>query len=274
MRESGTTSQQKMCFEESISIEPLLDAPVLVVKNEIKTLVIADLHIGIEHEFYKSGITIPSQTQKQLAKIIDYIEKIEPDRLLLLGDVKHNIPLISYQERGDVPKFLEELAKSAPMDIVPGNHDGKLDFLIPRGADITLHSSRGILRDDIGYFHGHAWPYAKILSAKHVVMAHNHPSVRFKDQLGYRKVVPAWIRVNFDENVIRKHYSIKADKNISRHLTIMPAFNELCGGIIFNEASYDDLVGPISTSRAIKLDSAEVYLLDGTYIGRMRNLRV
>ena len=137
-------------------IEPLLDTPVLVVKNEVKTLVIADLHLGIEYDLYKSGIRIPSQTQKQLAKLIGYIEKTDPDRLLLLGDVKHNVPLISYQEQGDVPRFLGELAKHAPIDIVPGNHDGNLGFLIPKGADITLHSSRGVLRGDIGYFHGHA----------------------------------------------------------------------------------------------------------------------
>lgn len=262
-----------MCFEESVRIEPLLDAPVLVVKNEVKILVIADFHIGIEYDLYKSGIRIPSQTQKQLTKLIGYIEKTDPNRLLLLGDVKHNVPLISYQERGDIPRFLEELAKRAPIDIVPGNHDGNLDFLIPKGADITLHSSRGILRDDIGYFHGHAWPSAKILSAKHVVMAHNHPAVRFTDPLGYRSIVPAWIRVNFDESVVRQHYSITADKKISQCLTIMPAFNELCGGIPFNEASHEDLLGPISTSGAIKLESAEAYLLDGTYIGKIRNLR-
>jgi metallophosphoesterase superfamily enzyme len=262
-----------MCFEERVKIEPLLDTPVLVVKNEVKTLVTADLHIGIEYDLYKSGIRIPSQTQKQLAKLIDHIEKIDPDRILLLGDVKHNVPLISYQERGDVPKFLGELAKLAPIDIVPGNHDGNLGFLIPKDADITLHSSRGILRDDIGYFHGHAWPSANIISAKHVVMAHNHPAVQFIDKLGYRSILPAWIRVNFDENVIRHHYSITADEKISQCLTIMPAFNELCGGIPFNEASHEDLLGPISTSGAIKLEGAEVYLLDGTYIGKIRNLR-
>ena len=262
-----------MCFEESVKIEPLLDTPVLVVKNEVKTLVTADLHIGIEYDLYKSGIKIPSQTQKQLAKLMDHIEKIDPDRILLLGDVKHNLPLISYQERGDVPRFLGELVKRAPIDIVPGNHDGKLDFLIPKGADITIHSSRGLLRDDIGYFHGHAWPHAKILSAKHVVMAHNHPSVRFTDKLGHKSILPAWIRANFDENVIRRQYPISADKKISRCLTIMPAFNQLCGGIPFNEASHEDLLGPISSSGAIKLEIADVYLLDGTYIGKIKNLR-
>lgn len=262
-----------MCFEESVKIEPLLDTPVLVVKNEVKTLVIADLHIGIEYDLYKSGIRIPSQTQKQLAKLIDYIEKIDPERILLLGDVKHNVPIISYQERGDVPKFLGELAKLAPIDIVPGNHDGNLGFLIPKGADIAIHSSRGFLRDEIGYFHGHAWPSAKILSAKHVVMAHNHPAVLFTDKLGHRSILPAWIRANFDENIIRQHYHITADKKIPRCLTIMPAFNELCGGIPFNEGSHEDLLGPISTSGAIKLESADAYLLDGTYIGKIKNLR-
>lgn len=262
---------QNRYFEESM-MKPILDTPVLVVKNDVKTLVIADLHLGIEYDLYKSGIRIPSQTQKQLARLIGYIEKTDPDRLLLLGDVKHNVPLISYQEQDDVPRFLGELAKHAPIDIVPGNHDGGIDFLIPKGADITLHSSRGILRDDIGYFHGHAWPSAKLISAKHVVMAHNHPAVRFTDPLGYVSIVPAWIRTHFDENVVRQRYSL-ANKEISQCVTIMPAFNELCGGIPFNEASHEDLLGPVSTSGAIKLESAEAYLLDGTHIGKIRDLR-
>jgi metallophosphoesterase superfamily enzyme len=53
----------------------------------------------------------------------------------------------------------------------------------------------------------------------------------------------------------------------------MPAFNELVGGIAFNEATYETLLGPLFANRAILLEQAEVYLLDGTYLGTVGQLR-
>ncbi len=53
----------------------------------------------------------------------------------------------------------------------------------------------------------------------------------------------------------------------------MPAFNELVGGIAFNEASYETLLGPLFSNRAISLEKAQAYLLDGTYLGTVEQLR-
>jgi hypothetical protein len=53
----------------------------------------------------------------------------------------------------------------------------------------------------------------------------------------------------------------------------MPAFNELAGGVAFNEATYDTLLGPLFTNRAVELETAEVYLLDGAYLGTVSQLR-
>ena len=53
----------------------------------------------------------------------------------------------------------------------------------------------------------------------------------------------------------------------------MPAFNELCGGVAFNESVRDDLLGPIFSSGAVELDNSEIYLLDGTFLGILKNIR-
>jgi metallophosphoesterase superfamily enzyme len=91
-----------------------------------------------------------------MARIRDYVEKVKPDRIVLLGDIKHNIPRTSWQERQEVPCFLKELASFARVEIVPGNHDGDIESLIPE--NVTVHSMRGFLFDGTGYFHGHTWP--------------------------------------------------------------------------------------------------------------------
>ena len=72
-----------------------------------KTLVIADLHIGVEYELYKSGIRIPKQTDKLLARIKNLLKTTKANRLVLLGDLKHFIPYLSIQEIKELPKFIK-----------------------------------------------------------------------------------------------------------------------------------------------------------------------
>jgi len=252
-------------------IRPVLDAPVLVAERRKRILVAADLHLGIEYELYKSGVTIPSQTEKLLNRLLGHIKQIAPDRLLLLGDVRHSVPWISRQEAGEIPRFLSELARYVPIDIVPGNHDGRMGSLMPKDADITLHPSKGTAMDGVGYFHGHTWPSADVLSAEHVLVAHNHPTVRFVDSLGRVSIEPAWILTTLDTDALMKRYRNVTIK--TKDVMVMPAFNGLCGGTSFNTSTPEELLGPTFTSGAIELEGAEVRLLDGTHIGKIRDLR-
>jgi hypothetical protein len=251
----------------SITVVPLVDEPVLIVENEMRVLVIADLHLGIERELYRYGINIPSQTDKILNSVIDQIKRTNPDRVVLLGDIKHNVPLTSKQERGEIPRFLECLSEHLPVEIVPGNHDGGIGMLTP--TSISLHQSTGFILDGVGYFHGHAWPSPELFSASHMVMAHEHPIIRLKDEMGYIMTKQAWIRTKFDRDKIFSHYNLKSWKNPS--LTIVPAFNGLCGGIPFNDED-PKLLGPMS--KAIRIDDGEVHLIDGTYIGNLKTIKI
>ncbi len=250
-------------------ISPLLNEPALVVENAFRTLVIADIHLGIEWELYHSGFSIPSQVKKRTMRIRDYIMKVKPDRVVLLGDIKHNVPVTSWQEKQEVPAFLKELAAFAPVDIVPGNHDGDIGNLVPE--NVTVHDMKGFVMDNVGYFHGHTWPGVELLSASYVVMSHNHPTIRFTDTLGHAVSEEVWIRTRFIEKAIREHYGdiIWDDPEV----IIMPAFNELCGGIPFNESMHEELLGPVFANHAIELEKARAFLLDGTDLGTIGSIR-
>ncbi len=250
-------------------ISPLLNEPALVVENTFKTLVIADVHLGIEWELYQSGFSIPSQFEKRKMRIHDYIIKVKPERIVLLGDIKHNVPITSWQERQEVPGFLKELSAFAHLDIVPGNHDGDIEELIPE--NVTLHGMRGFVLDDVGYFHGHTWPDVELFSASHVVMSHNHPTIRFTDSLGHGVSEEVWIRTYFIEKAIKEHYG--EIKWSSPEVIIMPAFNELCGGIPFNESIHEELLGPVFANHAIELEKARAFLLDGTDLGTVGSIK-
>ncbi|MGB9927782.1 MAG: metallophosphoesterase [Methanosarcina sp.] len=258
-------------------IIPILEEPALKVTNSETSLVIADIHLGIEWDLYRSGINIPSRMKERLNKILGYIQENSPDRVILLGDVKHNVPQVSWQEKSEIPRFLEILSEHAHVDLFPGNHDGGIEFLFDRQKDIKIYSARGAVIDGVGYFHGHTWPAPELLAASHVIIAHNHPTIRFTDAFGYSTVEPAWIRTKFRTDVMGDHFGILDFENPTQwanpDLFIMPAFNELCGGVPFNESTREDLLGPAFSSGGIELENAEVYLLDGTRLGLLKNIR-
>src|SRR5659263_41991 len=147
---------------------PILNEPALVVENSLKVLVIADIHLGIEWELYHRGFSIPSQVEKRKKRMLDHINSEKPDRIVLLGDIKHNVPRTSWQEKKEVPDFLKALEAYAPVDIVPGNHDGGIEELI--SENVSIHGTRGFVLDGVGYFHGHTWPDRELLSPEQVVM--------------------------------------------------------------------------------------------------------
>lgn len=258
-------------------IMPIIEEPALIVTNNETSLVVADIHLGIEWDLYRSGINLPSQMKGRLDRLLGYIQTNLPDRVILLGDVKHNVPQVSWQEKDEIPRFLETLAEHTHVDIFPGNHDGGIELLFNRQKDISVHSTRGEVLDGVGYFHGHTWPAPEILAASYVVTAHNHPTIRFTDLFGYSVVEPAWIKTKFNLEVLKVHFGNLDFENPAHwadpELFIMPAFNELCGGVPFNESTQEELLSPAFSSGGIKLEASEVYLLDGTRLGLLKNIR-
>jgi metallophosphoesterase superfamily enzyme len=92
----------------TIDLQPIHDEPALLYKEK-KLLIIADLHIGIETELQESGLQVPSQTGLMQERVIALIETYDIADLVVLGDVKHNIPTSSNQERSDVRRFLDAI---------------------------------------------------------------------------------------------------------------------------------------------------------------------
>jgi len=251
--------------------QPLVNEPALTVGS---TLVLADLHIGIEHELALNGVNIPSQIDRRIDRALQYLATTKAKRVVLLGDVKNTILKASALERHDVPLFLQSLAECVPVDILPGNHDGGIEYWLPRYSrfEINIHSSKGCSVHGAGLVHGHTWPSTELLRCGYVIMGHNHPKVRMADPLGHVSSKPVWIRTRFVESVFRERYP-EIDGYADPRVIIMPAFNELVGGIAFNEACYETLLGPVFSNRAIALEHAQAYLLDGTYLGTVEQLR-
>lgn len=258
--------------EEQQEPRPVINEPAMTVGD---TLVLADLHLGIEHELSLSGINIPSQIEQRIDRAFRYLEMTNARRVVLLGDVKHSIGKTSPLERHDIPHFLRSIADRARVEIIPGNHDAGIEYLIPRDTrfGIKIRSSKGCRISSVGFVHGHTWPSAELLACSYVILGHNHPIVRLADSLGYVSSKPVWIRTRFVESIFREKYP-ELNGYRDPRVIIMPAFNELVGGIAFNEATYDTLLGPLFAHHVILLEEAQAYLLDGTYLGTVDQLRL
>lgn len=278
-------------------ITPIPHQPALLVKEaKHKTLVIADLHIGWEMALSQKGIHIPTQTPRLLSKLINLTSSCKPEKLLILGDVKHTVATAEIGEWHDVPDFFNELKKQIKeICVIRGNHDGNLEALLPE--NIKILSATGIALDEVGFFHGHRWPSPTLLKCKTLIMGHVHPIVAFRDPAGFRITRQVWIKVNCDKiqltKVLLEKHKIKIEKNpeetLWKHckikpktlqLFIMPSFNEFLGGRPLNERKLgrntktERIVGPVLRSEAVDMENAETYLLDGTFLGTLNQLKI
>lgn len=250
-----------------MAIKFLTDYPALFITNK-KALVIADLHLGLEHQLYQSGIVIPPQAEK-FQKIIDkLIRMTKAKTLIILGDLKHKVPGISYREEKEIPKLLNHLVEKVKIIIVKGNHDTFLQEILPK--EVKFYSSRGFKLGKYGFFHGHAWPSKELMQCDNLFIGHIHPSIEFKDSLGYRSIEQVWVRAKLDEELVKKKYKIR--KYGRMQITILPTFNRLLGGLTLNTKTSKELIGPLLANKFIDIDRAKTYLLDGTFLGNVKQL--
>jgi len=239
-----------------MNLYPVHNEPALMFD---KTLIIADLHIGIEHVLRKAGFNIPSQSRKMMERIIMLCRKHNVNRIVIVGDIKHNIPNVSYQEFDEIPRFFEALLNLGDVDVIPGNHDGGIKKILPE--NVKIHSSKGFTLSNIGFFHGHTWPDENIMKCEYVVMGHNHPVIVFKDRLGYSFSKACWLRGKMLKN--RDRY-----KTTNPEIIIMPSFNKLCG----NPVNQKKFLGPIT--KLLDIKNLSIYLLNGTFLGKIKDVRL
>jgi putative SbcD/Mre11-related phosphoesterase len=245
---------------QKIDLKPIPNEPALYI-NKKKILVFADLHIGIESELSEKGINAVSQTKKITFHFVSLCKKYKPKEIVLLGDIKHNIPSSTIQERKDVKNFLEEIKSYGIIHIVPGNHDGNIQKISPNHT--IIHPSDGFIIENIGFVHGHRWPAKEIMNCKQILMGHTHPNIMFTDRLGYKTFEPCWIKGNFDYKKLKEKYPDSTDPQI----LVMPAFNSLCGGIAANK---EGITGPIG--KIIEIENAQIFLIDGTHLGKIKDI--
>jgi len=245
----------------SIALQPIPEHPALFIPT-LQMIVISDLHIGIEHELQEHGVHASDLTPMMIKEIIALCAQYHPTDLLILGDLKHSIPATPYIEQRKVKSLLTTLQEYVQVHIVPGNHDGFLKRFIPPG--ISIYSSSGVTIENYAFVHGHRWPNPSHLKTDHLIMAHSHPTVALKDRLQYTTYEPCWIKAKPIPKKIIERYP---DYNPNITFLFIPAFNPISGGLAVNE---EGIMGPLS--KITNIDLADIYLLDGTFLGKVQDI--
>ena len=240
---------------------PIPDRPALSIRD-MGILVVGDLHIGIESHLSSKGFHIPSQT----FRMEDELESIADghDRLVIIGDVKHQVPGSTFQEHREVPRFFESLLDVFErVDVVRGNHDSGLEPFLP--SDVSLHPATGLRIGGVGLVHGHTWPSNEVMSSDLLVMAHSHPAVQFLDGVGKRTTEPCWLRGTFAS--MGRYLSVPGS------VIVVPAMNRALGGSPVNLEGRE-LLGPLFRQGLLDRMSMDVYLLDGVRLGRVSEMLI
>ena len=169
-----------------------------------------------------------------------------------------------------------------------------IKYMLPE--NVELHPATGVVVDDVGLFHGHKWPSPALLGCKTLMMGHLHPVVVFRDPAGFKITRQIWMKATCNtealarillqkhrvkvegsvEETVWKHFKVKLR---TKEVFIMPSFNDFLGGRPVNEArprkelGAEALIGPVLRSDAVAVDDSELYMLDGTFLGTLNQLR-
>jgi hypothetical protein len=256
---------------ETALVEPVAGAPAAVADcGAERALVVADYHAGIEVGLrYERGVELRSNAAVRRDRLLALVGRVDPDRVVVLGDLVHRIGDPGAGERDEVDALLGALEdRETPLSLVPGNHDGGLADAY--GDRIEVADAGGLRRGDVAFVHGHTWPDRSVLDAETVCVGHEHPRVRLEDEVGGGRAEKAWLRGRFRVDPVAAHLDLdpSAVGTPGAELVVFPAFNDRSGGTWVNVEGQAFLAPFLPGALA----EAEAYLLDGTRLGPYRGV--
>lgn len=227
---------------------------LILGSNNKRYLVVSDLHIGFESSFTTKGVKLDNSYILEMSNdIISVFHRQECTDLILLGDVKDSIDRLSKSEWLNIPLFFNELLKhinANNIHIIKGNHDSKIDRLLP--MQIKYSGKSMLIIEDTLLLHGHTQPRLRLDRLKSIVMGHVHPVLLKEDSVIHGERVWVIMRVRVDSS------------NKSIDIIIMPALNR------YITSSKDRSKRAVPLFRRLLSDNiikAVILTLDGSIVG-------
>ncbi len=203
------------------------------------SLVVSDIHLGIESALAAKGIYIPdSMFRRTIDSILIPIRETRARVLYVLGDLIHSHRKPGEPEWWAVRKFAEEVrAAGAEPVLVRGNHDLRIATML-RSLQIRYHQ-RFVRVDDFILTHGHR--KVRLDSqrgrTKAIIMGHEHPAVSIRDEFGgHSERFKAFLLIKNDP---------RGAKRGRPALFVLPSVNPVSIGIdLTSRGASDDFLSP------------------------------
>lgn len=213
------TFNQQCCKTSWMGSELLLHPERALYLPNTNTLIVADVHLGKEHVFSRTGHPIPAgPSHADIDRLSTLISLSNAARLLILGDLIHAKPSASESWLSYLSDFLTA-HKQLSVEVVAGNHDklagqALIDTRIVWHTE-PIHENAFVFQHEPGQD-----------SRGHVLCGHIHPTYRLSVKRGDTVRAPVfWF---------------------GKHCSVLPSFGQFTGGLNVEPEKTDKLfmVGP------------------------------
>lgn len=146
-----------------------------VYVDQMRSLLVADVHLGKSETFQRYGLPVSSQVNEAtLARLERACEQLQPDSLWILGDLFHGQEGLVDSVIDSWLKFLNRTQVNA--HLVLGNHDRPLPDVLNQ---LALECFTNAVQIEGLVLSHEPWPQATHLN----ICGHVHPCVRLKTRL-------------------------------------------------------------------------------------------
>ena len=193
--------------------------------KRLNIIIVADLHLGKSISFAKQKQFLPPyDTKETLAKLFRCINEFEPSKLIIVGDLLHDMFSVNSFQEKDHQNF-NKYTKNTQFIWVKGNHD----------YDIEINGFTKVLNYKVEEI---IFNHIPIKSTNFQICGHYHP----KAKISHR-----------GKSIYTSSF-VHNDK-----LLILPSFGTLTGGLNINQEPLRGLLGqsikifPVGNSKVYKL---------------------
>ncbi|MDE1856217.1 MAG: hypothetical protein KGH49_03215 [Candidatus Micrarchaeota archaeon] len=239
------------------AIQFIRGEPALLIRKQ-RTVVIGDLHIGVELGLGTQGIHVSNASQRLASRINSLQDMCGARSLVFLGDIKESIGHPTKEEADAIRIFFRALS-CKKIGIAKGNHDANLKEIVASlGLDIEM--GKELFVGDCALLHGNALPSDDAMRKRYIITGHMHPALFVGGEK--RKV---WLISRLG----KKSAAYKHGKETE--LIIAPAFNDLIVGSAIDRRT--KARHPLFKNDVFDFGTTKVFGLDGDLIGKIDGLR-
>lgn len=221
------------------------------------TVVVADIHVGLEDALYREGWSFPLEEENHLAaKLEDVADHFDPERFVLNGDTLHEFGRIP-RGLGEKLEGLLELLEIYADDVVlvEGTHDRMLESVTDREVLKSCRAGGTLI------FHGDEEPGEEGQTSlsdagppELSVVGHEHPAIEIEGEKRQ-----CYLRATLDD----------------AEMLVLPSFNEMNSGTAVNKMRPHDFMSPLlrrATSIRPLVETDEHEVLEFPPLDQMRHM--